>query len=177
MPVSTDELYLFGITREGVSFRLDPADWPGAMRDRFAAFLGPAPRLVRGGTGFHYASVEEIAAESLWSAGSVVLIGDAAHAMTPFMGQGASMALEDAVVLADSLAEGLSVRPASPDDVATLLSRFQERRRPRVSFVQERPLAAGRAWGSDADQFSVERLRSTMQQRVDELYGVLANPV
>ncbi|HJQ75761.1 MAG TPA: FAD-dependent monooxygenase [Acidimicrobiia bacterium] len=38
-----------------------------------------------------------------WAAGRVVLVGDAAHASSPNMAQGAAMALEDALVLADEL--------------------------------------------------------------------------
>jgi len=43
-------------------------------------------------------------ARHLWGAGRVTLLGDAIHATTPNLGQGACQALEDAVVLADSLA-------------------------------------------------------------------------
>lgn len=39
-----------------------------------------------------------------WTSGRVAMLGDAAHPMTPFLGQGASMAIEDAVVLARSVA-------------------------------------------------------------------------
>ncbi|MFZ3588911.1 FAD-dependent monooxygenase [Bacillus sp. DJP31] len=44
-----------------------------------------------------------------WSKGRVVLIGDAAHATTPNLGQGACMALEDAVILAQTLEQGNSI--------------------------------------------------------------------
>jgi FAD-dependent urate hydroxylase len=56
--------------------------------------------------------------------GRVVLVGDAAHAMSPNMAEGAGMALEDALVLADTVAAG---QP---------LGQFEARRRPRVGFVQ-----------------------------------------
>ena len=41
-----------------------------------------------------------------WYDGRTVLIGDAAHALTPNMGQGAAMALEDSMVLVELLAAG-----------------------------------------------------------------------
>lgn len=56
--------------------------------------------------------------------GRVVLIGDAAHAMSPSMAEGAGMALEDALVLAETVATG------EP------LEKYEARRRPRVAFVQ-----------------------------------------
>lgn len=59
-----------------------------------------------------------------WSTGRVILIGDAAHAVTPHSGQGASMALEDALVLAACIdAE------ATPGDA---FRRFEALRRDRV---------------------------------------------
>ncbi|MGY2060301.1 FAD-dependent monooxygenase, partial [Nocardia gipuzkoensis] len=61
-----------------------------------------------------------------WARGRVVVIGDAAHPMVPAMGQGANMALEDAVVLAEYLRE---------TDVAQGLRNFAEVRSPRTTEV------------------------------------------
>ena len=62
-----------------------------------------------------------------WSDGRVVLVGDAAHATTPGVGQGAAQAIEDAVVLADRLAAG--------GDLATALGEYEAIRRPRAEAV------------------------------------------
>jgi 2-polyprenyl-6-methoxyphenol hydroxylase-like FAD-dependent oxidoreductase len=59
-----------------------------------------------------------------WSKGRVVLVGDAAHATTPGIGQGAAQAIEDAVVLARCLAENA--------DVSQALADYEARRRPRA---------------------------------------------
>jgi 2-polyprenyl-6-methoxyphenol hydroxylase-like FAD-dependent oxidoreductase len=59
-----------------------------------------------------------------WSKGRVVLVGDAAHATTPGIGQGAAQAIEDAVVLARCLAER--------DDVPQAFADYEARRRPRA---------------------------------------------
>ena len=45
-----------------------------------------------------------------WSVGRVTLLGDSAHLMSPFMGQGGAMALEDAVALADAVSQYLTLR-------------------------------------------------------------------
>jgi 2-polyprenyl-6-methoxyphenol hydroxylase-like FAD-dependent oxidoreductase len=71
-----------------------------------------------------------------WHTDRVLLIGDAAHAMTPHSGQGASMALEDAIVLAACLEA-----EASP---STAFSRFESLRRRRV----ETAIALGRRGGA-----------------------------
>jgi 2-polyprenyl-6-methoxyphenol hydroxylase-like FAD-dependent oxidoreductase len=62
-----------------------------------------------------------------WSVGRVTVLGDAAHPMTPDLGQGACQALEDAVVLADCL--------APTGDVAGALRAYESRRLPRTSRI------------------------------------------
>ncbi|MDR8411452.1 FAD-dependent monooxygenase [Nonomuraea sp. 3-1Str] len=63
-----------------------------------------------------------------YAKGRIALLGDAAHAMTPFLAQGACQALEDAVVLAAEAARTSSVPQA--------LDRYDEVRRPRTQQVQ-----------------------------------------
>jgi 2-polyprenyl-6-methoxyphenol hydroxylase-like FAD-dependent oxidoreductase len=65
-----------------------------------------------------------------------VLIGDAAHASSPMMGQGGCMAIEDAFVLAELLAGSRTV-----DDA---LESYVQRRRPRVDWVQRESSALGK---------------------------------
>ena len=62
-----------------------------------------------------------------WSEGRIVLLGDAAHATTPGIGQGAAMAIEDAVVLAGELADS--------GDPRAQLVRYESIRRPRAALV------------------------------------------
>ncbi len=64
-----------------------------------------------------------------WTAGRVALLGDAAHAMLPFFGQGAAQGVEDAAALADCL------KSAEVDTVETALKRYEELRRPRANHV------------------------------------------
>jgi FAD-dependent urate hydroxylase len=62
-----------------------------------------------------------------WHAGRVCLLGDAAHAMSPSAGQGASLALEDALVLAQCLRD--------LDAPAKAFAAFEKARRPRVDSI------------------------------------------
>ncbi len=73
------------------------------------------------------APIEQVAAER-WGRGAVVLVGDAAHGMSPNMAQGAALAFEDALVLAACLGEAGSVADA--------LAGFVARRHPRASWVR-----------------------------------------
>ena len=62
-----------------------------------------------------------------WHRGRVVLLGDAAHPMTPNLGQGACQAIEDAAVLAEAL-------PAD-GDVGEALTRYEQRRIARANGI------------------------------------------
>ena len=62
-----------------------------------------------------------------WSRGNTVLLGDSVHAMTPNIGQGAGMAMEDAAVLAEEVARGGKIEDA--------LASYERRRQPRVETV------------------------------------------
>ena len=64
-----------------------------------------------------------------WFSGRLVLLGDAAHAMAPNLGQGANSALVDGVVLAEKLAMAPSVMDA--------LAAYDKRRRPLARRVQQ----------------------------------------
>ncbi len=70
----------------------------------------------------------EIPALKTWYKNNLVLLGDAAHAMQPNLGQGAVMAIEDAIILADALAKH--------DDITTALEDYQSRRLARANKVQ-----------------------------------------
>lgn len=74
-----------------------------------------------------------------WTTGRVVLLGDAAHAMAPNLGQGAGSALADAAVLVWELAQ--------PGEVVRALVRFEASRRPGVRAVQD--IAGWLSWLSD----------------------------
>ena len=67
---------------------------------------------------------------SRWTKGRLTLLGDAAHPMFPFFGQGAAQAIEDAATLAGCLA-------ANPADPAAALRRYEELRIPRTTRLQE----------------------------------------
>ena len=67
--------------------------------------------------------------------GRVALIGDAAHAMTPFLGQGACQAVEDAVVLGNV---------CTGADLAAALGKYDRQRRPRTQQVGRAALRVGR---------------------------------
>ena len=80
--------------------------------------------------------VYAVLAPQPWHRGRIALIGDAAHATSPHLGQGAAMAIEDGIVLTQEL---LSDKP-----LEEALAAFEQRRYPRSKFIYESSLKIGR---------------------------------
>ncbi|WP_370207463.1 FAD-dependent oxidoreductase [Pararhodobacter marinus] len=171
MPISDDRLYTFGTVAHPKGRHIDPTDWPGAMRAALAEFDGPAAPFLselNDDSEILFTAVDEVVMPLPWHHDRVLLIGDAAHASTPFMGQGGAMAMQDALVLARILRAG--------DDLETALATFGTLRLPVCQFVQDVSRAVGEA-GADEDLASLpqrhEQLRATAQDAVDGFYARL----
>ncbi|NEY31979.1 NAD(P)-binding protein [Streptomyces sp. PRKS01-65] len=109
------------------------------LRRRFAAWHDPIPALLdatRADSVLHHDIHELVTPLPAFTAGRIALLGDAAHAMTPNLGQGACQALEDAVTLAAALATERTVEAA--------LARYDAERRPRSQAVARAARQAGR---------------------------------
>lgn len=102
--------------------------WRERLAARFDGDPGPAAALVRAGE-LELAgdNTHDLGHVPRWHRDRMVVIGDAAHAPAPSSGQGASMALEDAVVLARSLGEHAGVEDA--------FAAYERARRKRVERV------------------------------------------
>jgi len=107
------------------------------LRNRFATFGGRAQEYLAslGRDDEVICSAMEWMEFEKWHAGRVVLVGDAAHASSPMMGQGGCMAMEDACVLAEELRAAASVQNA--------LASYVNRRKARVKWVQHQSKAVG----------------------------------
>ena len=106
------------------------------LRERFAGWhrdvlglMGEACALIKWGL-FDRAPLPQ------WSAGRATLLGDAAHAMLPFLGMGAAMAIEDAMILARAFAAEPSVTAA--------FARYEAARIPRTTLLHDKSAEQGR---------------------------------
>ncbi len=102
--------------------------------------------------------------------GRAVLLGDAAHAMTPNFGQGAGQGIEDAATLA------LLLRNIGVSELDTALARYSDMRRKRTSAILQRSRMAGRV--SQAASPLVVGLRNTVLRLTPgKVMGVLTQRI
>ncbi|MFF3286108.1 FAD-dependent monooxygenase [Streptomyces sp. NPDC003023] len=130
-PITDELMYLGAVFAEAEDFRPDPARAHEQLAERLTMFSGPiaeALAAVTDASDVVYSRISQVTVEEPWHVGRVVLAGDAAHASTPHLAQGAAMAVEDAIVLAESLDTQAHV-PAA-------LAAWEARRRPRAMWVQ-----------------------------------------
>ncbi|KAA3448318.1 salicylate hydroxylase [Mesorhizobium sp. SARCC-RB16n] len=151
---------------EGWSGRADPAILSGALRGT-AAMLARLVELACPWTAFPIHTVEQ----RRWTVpAGIALIGDAAHAMTPFAAQGAAMAIEDAATLANLVAD-------FPADLRQSFTIWENLRRPRIEKVLKRGALnrlAWHAWGPVAIARNVVlamRSGEKLAADLDWLYG------
>ncbi|ABG05178.1 monooxygenase, FAD-binding protein [Rubrobacter xylanophilus DSM 9941] len=136
------------------------------FRERLAEFGGPVAevrdRYITDSSKVVYRPVETLLVPPPWYRGRVVLVGDAAHATSPHIGQGASMAIEDAVVLAEELEKDVPVHEA--------LEAFMRRRYERCKYVIDVSARIGR--GEMDPSLGIDAAALTGQSAV-----VLAEPI
>jgi 6-hydroxynicotinate 3-monooxygenase len=126
---SRQEIYL--VTSAKGEWR-SRSPWELCVRDEVAsAFAGFHPevrKVIETAPQLTKWPILDIKPIDKWSDGNLVLLGDACHAMTPYMASGAAMAIEDAAVLARCLLQS--------EDCATAFELYEATRMPRVSKVQ-----------------------------------------
>ena len=130
VPIGRGQVYCYC---DAPSYRT-PRPWgddvKGALVELLTGFAAPVPAILDTlgpDNAVHVAAIEEVTLDR-WSQGSVLLVGDAAHATSPNMAEGAARALEDGLVLAECL--------ASEGNIAQAAATFQARRRPRTHWVR-----------------------------------------
>ncbi|WGW11890.1 FAD-dependent monooxygenase [Saxibacter everestensis] len=160
-PTSEDTLYAYLV--EDVQDR-DLADGPAIMRELAAGYGGPWDEIraqLDESARVNYTHFTSHIIDGDWFRGRVALVGDAAHSCPPTIAQGAAMALEDAAVLADEIAQvaaadagsGESSAAAAPTaaSLAEAFGRYTARRAPRARVVVENSVRLGQ-WMLDGNR-------------------------
>jgi 2-polyprenyl-6-methoxyphenol hydroxylase-like FAD-dependent oxidoreductase len=144
-PTAEDSLYAYLVEPNQDRTDMSPEERLAHMRQLSEAYHGPwddiRERMTDPDT-VHYTWFEKMLLDPPWWRGRVVLIGDAAHTCPPTVAQGAAQAMEDGLVLADSL--------LGTDDLDAALNGFMDRRYNRAKTVVEASVQVGQ-WMIDDD--------------------------
>ncbi len=129
-PISPTTMYMFLVTHEPENLWFPRHELATRMREHLADYTGLIGELreqIVDPDGVVYRPAEHLMLAAPWHRGRVLVIGDAAHATTPHLAQGAAMAIEDAVLLGELLG-----RDTGLDDA---LGEFMARRYARAKYV------------------------------------------
>ena len=133
VPMSDTTMYLYLTTPEPGNPRHPRAGLAATMRGKVPASLAELAERITDDAEVVYRPLETVMVEGPWHAGRVVLMGDAVHTTTPHLGQGAGMAVEDAIVLAEEIE-----RHDTPEAAFTA---YRGRRFERCRYIVEESLA------------------------------------
>lgn len=165
VPISAELMYMYVTTPEPGNPHYPKDRLAEAMRGKLAN-AAPAIRamaeLITDNEGVVYRPLEAVFLDGPWHVGRIVLLGDAVHATTPHLGQGAGMAIEDAIVLADELG-----KHETPEAAFTA---YRARRFERCRYIVEKSLAICR--GQLGQGPLVDNARATA-----EMFDVVAQPI
>jgi 2-polyprenyl-6-methoxyphenol hydroxylase-like FAD-dependent oxidoreductase len=169
IPLSASDCYLALVAPESApQHGLTAADIAGQMTEMLAPFrgwIGGLREVIGGQDSAAYGPLEEVTVAEPWARGRILVGGDATHATSPHMAQGAAMAAEDAIVLAHELDRA--------DRLDRALDAWYRRRLPRAGLVQSYSTALMRqeqGEPTDADLRLLELPLPAVQARLAEPY-------
>lgn len=165
VPISDELMYMYVTTPEP-----DKPNYPvdgiaATMRKKLA---GTAPQIqamaeqITDDEGVVYRPMEQMMLYGDWHNGRVVLLGDAVHATTPHLGQGAGMAIEDSLVLAEEL--------TNHEAPAAAFKAYRDRRFERCRYIVEKSLAI--CYGQIGKGPLVDNGQATA-----EMFGIVSQPI
>jgi 2-polyprenyl-6-methoxyphenol hydroxylase-like FAD-dependent oxidoreductase len=137
LPMGDDSMYLFTTLSYATNPRIDENNSHPVLKEALKEFTAPTVvevrERLRSSEHVIWRPFEITLVPPPWCEGRVILIGDAAHSMTPHLTAGGAMAIEDAIVLAETLAR--------EEPLPILLNAFMQRRFERVRTACEISLA------------------------------------
>jgi 2-polyprenyl-6-methoxyphenol hydroxylase-like FAD-dependent oxidoreductase len=162
-PVSRDEMYLFLLQHVPNNPRMPEEQWPELLARQLRAFggvLGDIGQSLDASSRINYRPLERLLLPPPWHRGRAILIGDAAHATTPHLASGAGLAVEDALVLSELLADVIPL--------AVAFHEFMARRYERCRMVVENSVRLGELEMRHAPSSEQAELSRASQQALCE---------
>jgi len=165
VPMGPGTMYMFVTTPADENAREERAGMAGRMRAHLQD-ASPAIRAladdITDDAEVVYRPLETLLLDGDWHRGRIVLLGDAVHATTPHLGQGAGMAIEDAIVLAEELAKA--------DTPEQAFAAYRDRRLERCRYIVESSLAICHGQTGRGPQID-------NHQATEEMFAVVSQPI
>ena len=165
VPISNELMYIYVTTPEPDNPRYPRAGLAAKMREKMATcapLIRELSEQVTDDDGVVYRPLEALLIDGPWHRGRIVLLGDAVHATTPHLGQGAGMAIEDSLVLAEELDRH--------DDVEAALTAYRDRRFDRCAYIVRSSIAI--CMGQIGKGPAVDNAKAT-----HEMFDMVAKPI
>ncbi|MBN9684633.1 MULTISPECIES: FAD-dependent monooxygenase [unclassified Corallococcus] len=160
VPIGHGEVYWYATLNAPAGAEDAPGQTLAVLQERFAGWHAPIAKLLAATPPERVlrTDIHDRPPVRQWSRGRVTLLGDAAHPMTPNLGQGGCQAIEDGVVLAECL--------AAPGSVEDALRAYEARRVKRANALVVRSHQVGRVaqWENGAARF----VRDALFRRVPQ---------
>ncbi|MGN7950350.1 FAD-dependent monooxygenase [Microbacterium sp. 22215] len=175
IPLSETHMYMLLVTLEETDERPAEEDLAPLLAERLDGFTGPLDdirqSLADDPTGIVYSPLVEMNVPLPWHKGRVIVLGDAVHAAVPHLTQGAAMAIEDAVVLADEITRDR--------DIEESLKAVEELRHPRTELVFHAShgiLAQEQGITTETMPYAVAGMRDHLAEQTAHLESILNQP-
>ncbi|MGB3796228.1 MAG: FAD-dependent oxidoreductase [Alteraurantiacibacter sp.] len=166
VPINEDLMYLYLTTPEPDKPRYADDKLAETMREKMRSHTAQAIRemadAVTDNEGVVYRPLEGMMLRGDWHNGRVVLLGDAVHATTPHLGQGAGLAIEGSIVLADEIAKN--------DTPEAAFKAYRDRRFERCCYIVDKSLEICR--GQLGKGPPVDNAKATA-----EMFEIVAEPI
>lgn len=169
--ISERAVYWFAVAKAAQGGQDDPSFIKEKMKKMFAGFGEPIPTIIEAtaADGIIRNDISDLVPIETWYKGRICLIGDAAHATTPNMGQGGGQAVEDAWFLSQILKD--------EKDPQMAFARFQQKRRKKVDQVVKTSWQIGQIahipFGQTLRNFLLRLTpKSLAEKRMLDLYSI-----
>lgn len=138
VPIGKNRVYWYATANMPEGRILAASERKVFLQQHFQGWHNPVEQLIEAtpADAILHNDIHDFEPLEQWSRGRVTLLGDAAHATTPNMGQGACMAIESAVVLARCLSRGASLEES--------LRQYESERKPRTAWITRESRKIGR---------------------------------
>lgn len=171
--MDAERIYWFATANAPQGVAYPPAERKELLLKIFGDWAHPARHLIEAtpAEDILHNDISDIKPMKRWGVGRVTLLGDAAHATTPNMGQGACMAIESAATLAQC------VKNAA--DVPAALREYETRRQPRAAWITNQSWQIGRVgqWENPlacaARNFMVKLSAGAMKAQLNKAVGYI----